>query len=112
MDNLDDLLKDVYTNVKEIYGDNFVKMILYGSRARGDYHEYSDIDILALVKCDEKAIRDYQSKITSAITEISFEHSVFISISVLTYSIDYFNYWKDAMPYFKNVIKDGIEVRV
>ena len=110
--DLDLLLKDVYTNVKEIYGDNFVKMILYGSRARGDYHEYSDIDILALVKCDDEAIRNYQSRITRALTGIEFKHSVFISISVLIYSVNYFDYWKDNSPHFKNVIKDGIEISV
>jgi len=110
--DLDLLLKDVYTNVKEIYGDNFVKMILYGSRARGDYHEYSDIDILALVECDSEIIQSYESRITRALTDIEFKHSVFISISVLTYSVDYFEYWKDAMPYFKNVVKDGIEIGV
>ena len=110
--DLDLLLKDVYINVKQIYGDNFVKMILYGSRARGDYDEYSDIDILALVKCGDEVIREHERKIIRALTEISFKHSVFISISVLTYSMDYFEYWKDAMPYFKNVIKDGIEISV
>ena len=110
--DLNALLKDIYINIKKIYGDNFVKMILYGSRARGDYHEYSDIDILVLVKCSREVIWDYESKVTRAITDISFEHSVFISISVLTYSIDYFDYWKDAMPYFKNVVKDGIEINV
>ena len=112
MDNLDDLLKDVYVNVKEIYGDDFIKMILYGSRARGDYDEYSDIDILVLVKCDDKTIHNYQSEVTRALTEIGFKHSVFISISVMTNNIDYFNYWKDDMPYFINVVNEGIEINV
>ncbi|MCL2772490.1 MAG: nucleotidyltransferase domain-containing protein [Oscillospiraceae bacterium] len=110
--DLDALLKDIYESVKAIYGDNFIKMILYGSRARGDYNEYSDIDILALVKCDDKSIRNFRSNLTSAITDLSFKHSIYISISVMTNNIDYFDYWKDTMPYFKNVVKDGIEISV
>ena len=106
------LLKDVYASVKQIYGDELVKVILYGSYARGDYHEYSDIDILALVKCDDKTIQELRNKLLSAIGDLNWKHSVYISISVMINNIDYFNYWKDTMPYFKNVVKDGIEISV
>jgi len=110
--DLDLLLKDVYINVKKIYGDDLAKIILYGSYARGDYNEYSDIDILALVKCDDKAIRDYHDQLISAISDLSWKHSVYTPISVMMNNIEYFDYWKDDMPYFMNVQKEGIEINV
>jgi predicted nucleotidyltransferase len=106
--DLKPLLKDVYTNVKQIYGDDLVKLILYGSYARGDYNEDSDVDILALVKCDDKAVREYNNKLVRSLSELDEKYSALIS--VMTNTMDYFNYWKDDMPYFKNVIKDGIEI--
>ena len=109
--DLDLLLKDVYADVKRIYGEELVKLILYGSYARGDYHEYSDIDILALVKCDDKKVmREFYRPLISALSRLDEKHSAYISVR--TQNIDYFNYWKDTMPYFKNVVKDGIEVNV
>ena len=104
------LLKDVCNNVKQIYGDELVKMILYGSYARGDYNEYSDVDILALVKCGDKDIWGYRDKLTSSIVELDDKYSAYISLK--TNNIDYFNYWKDSMPYFKSVIQEGLELNV
>ncbi len=34
-------------------------VILYGSCARGDYHEDSDVDIVLLTKCDRIAVERY-----------------------------------------------------
>lgn len=36
--------------IRNIAGDSLVKMILYGSRARGDYDKESDIDIAIIVR--------------------------------------------------------------
>ncbi len=37
-----------------VYGENIVKIILYGSYARGDYQNNSDIDIVAIVQGDRE----------------------------------------------------------
>ena len=108
--NLDDLTKDIYNSVKQIYGDDLVKVILYGSYARGDYNNDSDIDILALVNYDDKTIWKFRDKLISAMVKLDDKYSVYTSIK--TNSIDHFNYWKDDMPYYKNVIKDGREINV
>ena len=34
-----------------VYGANVVKIILYGSYARGDYSPESDLDIMLLMNC-------------------------------------------------------------
>lgn len=38
--------------VKDIMGVNLVQVILYGSCARGDFTDDSDIDIALLINCD------------------------------------------------------------
>ena len=108
--NLNNLLKDASDSLKQIYGDDLVKVILYGSYARGDYHADSDIDILALVNYDDKTIWKYRDKLVSAMVNLDDKYSVYTSIK--TNNIDHFNYWKDDMPYYKNVIKDGREINV
>lgn len=36
--------------LQKLYGDNLAELILYGSHARGDYHEESDIDFAVVLK--------------------------------------------------------------
>ncbi len=43
--------------MKESYGGRIVKLVLFGSRARGEGDENSDIDILVLVENEEQKIR-------------------------------------------------------
>ena len=40
-----------------VYGANVVKIILYGSYARGDYQKDSDIDIVAIVQGDREKLQ-------------------------------------------------------
>lgn len=43
------ILKNIYEAYHNVYGKNIVKILLYGSYARGDYTNESDIDIVAIV---------------------------------------------------------------
>lgn len=41
-----------------MYGDSLVSVILYGSYARGDYDETSDIDIVAIAQGDRAMLQE------------------------------------------------------
>jgi predicted nucleotidyltransferase len=41
------------TNLREIYGDSLADVILYGSYARGDFHDESDVDFAVVLKQSE-----------------------------------------------------------
>jgi predicted nucleotidyltransferase len=52
------------------------KIVLFGSRARGDSTEYSDMDVLVVLdKINSKAERDYVSECA---WEAGFEHGIVI----------------------------------
>ena len=44
-ENINKIIDEFVKGAKEILGDRVKKIILYGSYARGDYNEGSDIDI-------------------------------------------------------------------
>ncbi len=55
-------------------------VILYGSYARGDYNEESDIDLLVLVDKD-KLTRDDEIKITYPLYDIELHSGIVINLS-------------------------------
>ena len=98
---------DVVTrSAQEILGDNLHSIILYGSCARGDFNEDSDIDIMILadVLDDDRYILN--SKIGESVCEIEIEYGIFISISL--YNKNHFNEYFPISPYYQNVMKDGV----
>ena len=44
------LLKEIAAIYRKVFGDDIVKIVLYGSYARGTFDAESDIDIAAIVK--------------------------------------------------------------
>ena len=54
------LLEQYVTKLIEIYGSHIKSVILYGSYARGDYTEDSDIDIMILLDISDMEIKKYR----------------------------------------------------
>lgn len=57
------ILGEVYSACNPIFGYAIKDTYLYGSYARGDYHEESDIDILLAVDMDQSAIAVHRNSI-------------------------------------------------
>ena len=86
-----------------IQSDNIIKIILFGSVARGDDTEESDIDILIVTSdCDE-----LPDDIYSIAVDIILEKDEFISPHVM--SEEHFNKTIDY-PFLTNVLKEGVVI--
>ena len=66
------LSEEIIETLKIIEKNNNVKIYIFGSRARGDYKEYSDIDICITEKVDQK--RRY--KIMDDVDKIMTHHKI------------------------------------
>ena len=106
--NIQPLLTQYVSDIVKIYGSHLKKVILYGSYARGDYHEFSDIDIMILVDLDNSTIEANDEALFDATFERGFDNKVIISPMVE--NIDHFNKWLGAYPFYSNVQKEGVEV--
>ena len=108
-DKLDTIVNEVSERVQEILSDKLKKIILYGSYARGDYEQYSDIDIMVLADIredDEDERMDIRNKMVRISSDLGLEYDVLISIIVKNH--DFFYSWIDVLPFYRNVLKDGI----
>ena len=87
------------------YGSDVVKIILYGSCARGDYTEDSDIDIALLLKSDRLKQKKYGSVLANIATELAMKYFAVVNFVCLPYEeyIDK-NDWYD---YFRNIKQEG-----
>ena len=81
------------------------QLLLYGSRARGDYHEDSDWDLLILLNRPQEP-SDFQN-IAYPIMELGFDLGEYFSVQ--TYSQEE---WEAMhfLPYYKNVEQDKIQL--
>ncbi len=98
------IIKEFREALKNIYKENLIKMILYGSYARGDFNSDSDIDLLIVLKKLESPGKEIDRMI-EVISEINLKYNVLIS--VFPVSIFEYNYLKS--PLLLNVRREGIE---
>ena len=107
-ENINKIISEFITEVNNIYGDRIKKIILYGSYARGDFNKSSDIDIMILTDFTDDEIVKYRSEIVQLAYEIEWNNKFDIHLSPLVKNLDRFNYWLEALPFYRNVQKEGV----
>lgn len=95
-------------NIKKIFGNKLSKIVLYGSYARGDYQDNSDVDIMILVKISDREILNYENKVYDLAFDIQMETGT--DISPIIQNEAHFEYWVDALPFYRNVRDEGIVI--
>lgn len=97
------VLEKVKLFLQATYHDNLDKVILFGSRARGDHRTDSDIDILIVLKEPFNYSQEIE-KTSIFISEVSLEFDLVIS-RVFAEAKE-FNL--KNTPFFMNVRKEGV----
>lgn len=105
---ISDIIEEFIQGVNKILGNRVKKIILYGSYARGDYNDSSDIDIMILTDLKDDELYKYSVKIWDYAYDIEYENNFDIHISPVIKNIDKFNYWLEALPFYMNVQKEGV----
>ena len=107
-DSLQNILNGYKKDVSNILQEKLVKIILYGSYARGDFREDSDIDLLILVNAAQDQLHGY----TDAIYDLSYDYDQIydVEINPVVQSFATYDHWKTTYPFFLNVEKEGIAV--
>jgi uncharacterized protein len=96
------ILKMIKSVVNDTYPDATV--ILYGSYAREDYDEKSDLDLLVLLDM-ENVTRTDQKRIKYPLYDIEFETGKIISPMI--FSKKEWETRHKNTPFYENIIKEG-----
>ena len=105
---LDEITSIVTQKAKEVLGPKLRNVILYGSYARGEQTEDSDIDIMVLADIDNDEAFSYWKRICEATGDLDLEYNTIVSVQVK--NKDFFYEWISVLPFYQNVIKDGVEL--
>ena len=107
---LNKIVDEVTKSARSILGDKLRKVILYGSYARGDYNNDSDIDIMVLADIKDEEVYPFRKKMVSTTGKLALENDIIISVYAKNHN--HFNEWVEVLPFYKNVINDGVELYV
>ena len=103
---LNQITSQVVSAVKNSLGNKLDKVILYGSYARGDYDDESDIDIMVLADIPREDCWKEHLKISDLTWELDLEHDVLVSVHV-TDCATFYKFIND-LPFYSNVLRDGV----
>ena len=101
-----DILAAVYQNCNQIYSGTIQDAILYGSYARGDNNDESDIDILITANLTQEQISANRKALAALSGRLGLDHDTMISIQVVP--LAQFNRYADYLPFYQNVLREGI----
>jgi predicted nucleotidyltransferase len=97
------LMKELKEGLVRIYGDRLKGVYLYGSYARGDYREGSDVDVMILLK-DYKNYWDELRRSSQLASDISLEYDVTVSRLLIKET-----QWQESViPVVRNIHRDGV----
>lgn len=100
------LLNDIMLKTHNKFGDIMNALVLFGSYARGDFTEESDIDIAIILEVPRKKIENYYSDAALIMSDLSLEYDVLVNFSLIPY--DEFNVYKESMPFYRNIVNEGV----
>lgn len=104
-ERLDLILKELRQSLQGLYEDRLERIILFGSQARGDALEGSDIDLLIVLRGPVNSSEEIR-RTGDIVSRISLNHDVVVSC--LFMSSDRFQFEKS--PLLSNVRREGVAV--
>jgi predicted nucleotidyltransferase len=77
--NIHNLLAELHSELQNLYGARLVKLVLYGSHARGEATPDSDVDVMVVLKAPVNSPSEILS-MADITTELSLKYQELISI--------------------------------
>ncbi|MBQ0058967.1 MAG: nucleotidyltransferase domain-containing protein [Lachnospiraceae bacterium] len=97
-------LLNMSNDLKVVYGEYLVKIVLYGSYARGEQTDESDVDIAVILK--DGNTEKMHDDMTDIVVDYELDQGV--TLSVMPIELEQYKTWHKTLPFYKNLDKEGI----
>ena len=105
---LNNMMKETYSALSNVFGEKLDEVWLYGAYARGDFDAESDVDIMALVDLPKEQLATYRRKVSDLSSDLDLKYDVLLSIKLQ--DKETFLRFSNTLPFFQNVMKEGKRV--
>lgn len=102
---LHDILAELRRRFEALYGPRLVRMVLYGSQARGDAEPGSDIDVLVVLNGEVDPCREIDRTIDEVVA-VSLENDVVISCVFMGEQ----RFLHRNGPLLRNIRREGVAI--
>lgn len=98
----------VAEEAKHILGSMLDAVVLYGSYARGDFDDESDIDIMVRIDCPANQLDSFEEAFNILCSRLSLDNDITVSITLR--DKDTFDRFLNALPFYSNIEREGIKI--
>ena len=103
---IEPIVREFKTSLQTLYGDRLHDVVLYGSYARGDYDEESDIDLMVLL--NDETVNTYAELFRLSDITMDFILRYGKAVSVLPASVK--RYQQSFGSMYQNARREGVLV--
>ena len=102
----DEMYKELVSGLVSTLSGQLLRVVLYGSVARGTASSESDIDIALFL--NQRLSSKQQDQLSELIVDLDLKYDKVIS--VVDIDQETFQKWLNVMPFYQNVNNEGIEL--
>ncbi len=95
--------------LRQRYGDDLLRVRLFGSKARGDFHEESDFDLLIVLRMDYGDYRRHWNELVDLAWDIQLAYGIIISF-ILKDQTNYARMQRDRLLLARSIEQDGVDL--
>lgn len=102
------IIAQLCESLKNIFPQEQFDVILFGSYARNDADDGSDIDVMFLVDSSRQTIQERYWQVGEAAAEVLIDHGIVVSPIVENRA--YYHANASILPFFRNVQREGVKI--
>lgn len=99
---------ELTSKIRVLFENKLKKIIIFGSYAKGQQDDESDIDIMAIIDEDKYELQKSSNEIVEISVNMGMEYDILFSI--ILQSQNEFQKYEDDLPFFRNIKNEGIVV--
>ena len=98
------VLGELVEGILSILESQVIRIVLYGSVARGTNTAESDVHIALLL--NGNLSRETEDKLSDLIVDLNLKYDIVLSVIDIDYEM--FKKWEKVTPFYKNVNEEGV----
>mgnify|MGYP003377290237 CR=1 FL=1 len=97
-------LDELVDGILSIFHNQVIRIVLYGSYARGTNTAESDVDVALLLNGNLNG--STEEKLSDLVVDLNLKYDKVFSVIDIDYA--FFKRWEKVTPFYKNINKEGI----